>query len=69
VNKPQRVKAKKRLRYMQTRLSDKGWKETRFLSVNTGMSAQTIVVEALRLFQMHHGYKPTITGPEDDDAD
>lgn len=54
------------LRYMQTRLSESGWKALRLLAIETGRPMQQIVIEALNDMLRKHGRAPDVTGPETD---
>jgi hypothetical protein len=55
-----------RLRYMQTRLSESGWKSLKLLSIELGKPLQGLVIEALNDMLRKHGRAPDVTGPEPD---
>jgi hypothetical protein len=55
-----------KLRYMQTRLSERGWKSLKLLSIELGKPLQGIVIEALNDMLRKHGRAPDVTGPEPD---
>ena len=53
-----------KLRYMQTRLSESGWKSLKLLSIELGKPLQGLVIEALNDMLRKHGRAPDVTGPE-----
>ena len=53
-----------KLRYMQTRLSERGWKSLKLLSIELGKPLQGLVIEALNDMLRKHGRAPDVTGPE-----
>jgi len=53
-----------KLRYMQTRLSESGWKSLKLLSIELGKPLQGLVIEALNDMLRKHGRRPDVTGPE-----
>jgi hypothetical protein len=55
-----------KLRYMQTRLSESGWKSLKLLSIELGKPLQRLVIEALNDMLRKHGRAPDVTGPEPD---
>ena len=55
-----------KLRYMQTRLSEGGWKSLKLLSIELGKPLQGLVIEALNNMLRKHGRAPDVTGPEPD---
>jgi hypothetical protein len=55
-----------KLRYMQTRLSERGWKSLKLLSIELGKPLQGLVIEALNDMLRKHGRAPDVTGPEPD---
>ena len=55
-----------KLRYMQTRLSQRGWKSLKLLSIELGKPLQGLVIEALNDMLRNHGHAPDVTGPEPD---
>ena len=55
-----------KLRYMQTRLSESGWKSLKLLSIELGKPLQGLVIEALNDMLRKHGRAPDVTGPEPD---
>jgi hypothetical protein len=57
------------MKYLQTRLTEPPWKEVKLLSIETGESLQTLVVEALNDLMGKNGKKPVIAGPAEDEAD
>jgi hypothetical protein len=72
---PARKAAKKiagsgrKLRYMQTRLSESGWKSLKLLSIELGKPLQGLVIEALNDMLRKHGRAPDVTGPEPDNKE
>jgi hypothetical protein len=54
------------MKYLQTRLTESSWKELKMLSIETGESLQTLVVEALNDLMEKSGKKPVIAGPAED---
>ena len=55
-----------KLRYMQTRLSERGWKSLKLLSIELGKPLQGLVIEALNDMLRKHGRSPDVSGPEPD---
>jgi hypothetical protein len=55
------------MRYLQTRLTEQAWKDLKMLSIETGESLQTLVVEALNDLMEKSGKKPSIAGPAEDE--
>ena len=55
-----------KLRYMQTRLSERGWKSLKLLSIELGKPLQGLVIEALNDMLRKHGRRPDVSGPEPD---
>ena len=55
-----------KLRYMQTRLSERGWKSLKLLSIELGKPLQGLVIEALNDMLRKHGRVPDVSGPEPD---
>jgi hypothetical protein len=55
-----------KLRYMQTRLSERGWKSLKLLSIELGKPLQGLVIEALNDMLRKHGRAPDVSGPEPD---
>jgi hypothetical protein len=55
------------MKYLQTRLTESSWKELKMLSIETGESLQTLVVEALNDLMEKSGKKPVIAGPAEDE--
>ena len=55
-----------KLRYMQTRLSESGWKSLKLLSIELSKPLQGLVIEALNDMLRKHGRAPDVTGPERD---
>jgi len=53
-----------KLRYMQTRLSERGWKSLKLLSIELGKPLQGLVIEALNDMLRKHGRAPDVAGPE-----
>jgi len=54
------------MRYMQTRLSDAGWKALKLLAVELERPLQGLVIDALNDFLRKHGKAPDVTGPDSD---
>jgi hypothetical protein len=54
------------LRYMQTRLSESGWKSLKLLSVEQGKPLQGLVIEALNDLLRKYGKAPVVSGPDSD---
>lgn len=52
------------MRYMQTRLSDAGWKALKLLAVELERPLQGLVIDALNDFLRKHGKAPDVTGPD-----
>jgi len=57
-----------KLRYMQTRLSERGWKSLKLLSIELGKPLQGLVIEALNDLLRKHGRSPDVSGPEPDNG-
>jgi len=55
-----------KLRYMQTRLSERGWKSLKLLSIELGKPLQGLVIEALNDMLRKHGRAPDLSGPDPD---
>jgi hypothetical protein len=55
------------MKYLQTRLTESSWRELKMLSIETGESLQTLVVEALNDLMEKSGKKPVIAGPAEDE--
>ena len=49
---------------MQTRLSERGWKSLKLLSIELGKPLQGLVIEALNDMLRKHGRSPDVSGPE-----
>lgn len=52
------------MRYMQTRLSDAGWKSLKLLSIELEKPLQGLVIDALNDLLRKHGKAPDVTGPD-----
>ena len=55
-----------KLRYMQTRLSERGWKSLKLLSIELGKPLQGLVIEALNDMLRKHSRSPNVSAPEPD---
>jgi hypothetical protein len=55
-----------KLRYMQTRLAEPGWKALRMLSLDQGRPLQQLVLEGLNDLLKKYGKDQVVTGPDTD---
>ena len=54
----------RKLRYMQTRLAEPGWKALRMLSLEEGRPLQQLVLEGLNDLLAKYGKPQVVTGPD-----
>jgi hypothetical protein len=54
------------LRYMQTRLSEPGWRALRLLALDEGRPLQQLVLESLNDLLKKYGRDQVVTGPDTD---
>jgi hypothetical protein len=55
-----------KMRYMQTRLAEPGWKALRMLSLDEGRPLQQLVLEGLNDLLKKYGKDQVVTGPDTD---
>jgi hypothetical protein len=55
-----------KLRYMQTRLGEPGWKALKMLSLEEGRPLQQLVLEGLNDLLKKYGKDQVVTGPDTD---
>jgi hypothetical protein len=55
-----------KLRYMQTRLGEPGWKALKMLSLDEGRPLQQLVLEGLNDLLKKYGKDQVVTGPDAD---
>jgi hypothetical protein len=63
---PAKKAAAGKLRYMQTRLAEPGWKALRMLSLEEGRPLQQLVLEGLNDLLKKYGRDQVVTGPDTD---